>query len=203
MKLDPRERLIVALDVPSVGEAEALVNGGIADILVSNQVVGDAKLARTAALADQGARIALCFDDPAQVRANIPKRDNVWDDDYVGILFDTFNDQRRAYEFDFNPLGVQADGDGDRADQGGQQGEGAVGDQHPGQHADEREPAQPGLAGQPLAVTRRFMTRTRSGHGSSDPATTDARSGFCENAGNQSLPGRSCEPSHAMVPGLG
>ena len=38
------------------------------------------------------------------------KRDNIWDDDYVGILFDTFNDQRRAYEFDFNPLGVQADG---------------------------------------------------------------------------------------------
>jgi YD repeat-containing protein len=51
-----------------------------------------------------------CFDDPSKVRANIPKRDNIWDDDYVGILFDTFNDQRRAYEFDFNPLGVQADG---------------------------------------------------------------------------------------------
>ncbi|HJP94359.1 MAG TPA: DUF5916 domain-containing protein [Pyrinomonadaceae bacterium] len=51
-----------------------------------------------------------CFDDPSKVRATIPKRDQIWDDDYVGILFDTFNDQRRAYEFDFNPLGVQADG---------------------------------------------------------------------------------------------
>src|SRR5256885_16104790 len=51
-----------------------------------------------------------CFDDPSKVRANIPKRDQIWDDDYVGILFDTFNDQRRAYEFDFNQLGVQADG---------------------------------------------------------------------------------------------
>src|SRR6185436_6037485 len=51
-----------------------------------------------------------CYDDPTKVRANIPKRDQIWDDDYVGILFDTFNDQRRAYEFDFNPLGVQADG---------------------------------------------------------------------------------------------
>jgi len=51
-----------------------------------------------------------CFDDPTKVRANIPKRDQIWDDDYVGLLFDTFNDQRRAYEFDFNPLGVQADG---------------------------------------------------------------------------------------------
>ncbi len=51
-----------------------------------------------------------CYDEPGKVRANIPKRDNIWDDDYVGILFDTFNDHRKAYEFDFNPLGVQADG---------------------------------------------------------------------------------------------
>jgi len=51
-----------------------------------------------------------CFDEPSKVRANIPKRDNIFDDDYVGILFDTFNDHRKAYEFDFNPLGVQADG---------------------------------------------------------------------------------------------
>jgi Carbohydrate family 9 binding domain-like len=51
-----------------------------------------------------------CYDDPSKVRANIPKRDNIFDDDYVGILFDTFNDHRKAYEFNFNPLGVQADG---------------------------------------------------------------------------------------------
>ncbi len=51
-----------------------------------------------------------CFDEPDKVRANIPKRDNIFADDYVGILFDTFNDGRKAYEFDFNPLGVQADG---------------------------------------------------------------------------------------------
>jgi hypothetical protein len=51
-----------------------------------------------------------CYDEPGKVRANIPKRDNIFDDDYVGILFDTFNDHRKAYEFDFNPLGVQADG---------------------------------------------------------------------------------------------
>src|SRR6266536_4951068 len=51
-----------------------------------------------------------CFDEPDKVRATIPKRDNIFNDDYVGILFDTFNDSRKAYEFDFNPLGVQADG---------------------------------------------------------------------------------------------
>jgi len=51
-----------------------------------------------------------CYDEPAKVRANIPKRDHIFDDDHVGILFDTFNDGRKAYEFNLNPLGVQADG---------------------------------------------------------------------------------------------
>ncbi len=51
-----------------------------------------------------------CYDEPDKIRANISKRDNIFNDDYVGILFDTFNDGRTAYEFDFNPLGIQADG---------------------------------------------------------------------------------------------
>ena len=51
-----------------VGEAEALVRGGIRDVLVSNEVVGTRKLRRLAALAAQ-AKIALCFDDAAQVVA--------------------------------------------------------------------------------------------------------------------------------------
>ena len=51
-----------------------------------------------------------CYDEPDKVRATIPKRDDIFNDDYVGILFDTFNDGRKAYEFDFSPLGIQADG---------------------------------------------------------------------------------------------
>jgi hypothetical protein len=51
-----------------------------------------------------------CFDEPDKVRATVPKRDNIWDDDYVGMFLDTFNDQRKAYAFFFSPLGVQADG---------------------------------------------------------------------------------------------
>ena len=43
-----------------------------------------------------------CYDDPTKVRANIPKRDQIFEDDYVGILLDTFNDQRKAYELSFN-----------------------------------------------------------------------------------------------------
>ena len=45
--------------VQKVGEAEVLVRGGIKDVLVSNEVVGERKLRRLAALA-QDATIALC-----------------------------------------------------------------------------------------------------------------------------------------------
>lgn len=54
--------------VQKVGEAEVMAWGGVPDILVSNQVVGAAKLARLAALAPI-ARIAVCVDDAAQVAA--------------------------------------------------------------------------------------------------------------------------------------
>lgn len=54
--------------VQKVAEAEALAWGGVSDILVSNEVVGAAKLARLAALA-RIARIAVCVDDPRQVAA--------------------------------------------------------------------------------------------------------------------------------------
>ena len=54
--------------VQKVGEAEALVWGGVADILVSNQVVGAAKLRRLAGLTKL-ASVAVCVDDAEQVWA--------------------------------------------------------------------------------------------------------------------------------------
>jgi hypothetical protein len=51
-----------------------------------------------------------CPDEPGKVRATVSKRDNIWEDDNVGMFIDTFNDQRKAYALFFNPLGIQADG---------------------------------------------------------------------------------------------
>lgn len=48
--------------------------------------------------------------DPDKVRATVARRDQIFNDDYIGVFLDTFNDQRQAYVFFFNPLGVQADG---------------------------------------------------------------------------------------------
>ncbi len=52
------------------------------------------------------------FDDsPGGIRATMAERD-AFDrsDDYVRFVLDTFDDQRRAYVFSVNPLGVQHDG---------------------------------------------------------------------------------------------
>ncbi len=49
-------------------------------------------------------------DEAGKVRATVPKRDQIFDDDSVGMYLDTFNDRRRSYIALFNPLGVQADG---------------------------------------------------------------------------------------------
>jgi len=51
-----------------VSEAEAMVAGGIADVLVSNEIVGERKLARLAALA-RSARVGVCVDDASNVDA--------------------------------------------------------------------------------------------------------------------------------------
>src|SRR5688500_9030618 len=51
-----------------VSEAEAMVDGGVRDVLISNEVVGLAKLQRVAALA-QRAKISICVDAHEQVAA--------------------------------------------------------------------------------------------------------------------------------------
>ena len=51
-----------------VSEAEALVDGGVGDVLITNEIVGAPKLKRLAALA-QRARIAVCADNAGNVAA--------------------------------------------------------------------------------------------------------------------------------------
>jgi hypothetical protein len=55
--------------------------------------------------------IYVCFDsEPEKVRAHMVPRETLpRDEDVVKVTIDTFYDQRRAYEFTSNPLGVQED----------------------------------------------------------------------------------------------
>ena len=47
--------------------------------------------------------------EPAAIRARLSDRDAAFQDDYVGVVLDPFDDRRRAFEFYVNPLGVQMD----------------------------------------------------------------------------------------------
>lgn len=48
-------------------------------------------------------------DDPAAVRVSLRERDQIWHDDYVGLMLDTYGDHNWGYEFFVNPLGIQGD----------------------------------------------------------------------------------------------
>ncbi len=53
--------------------------------------------------------VFVCFDDPREVRARMSRREDIYDDDQVEIMLDTYHDRRRAYAFQTTPLGVQWD----------------------------------------------------------------------------------------------
>jgi D-serine deaminase-like pyridoxal phosphate-dependent protein len=57
----------VGMCCQKVSEAEAMVDGGIADVLVSNEIVGARKLERLAALSRR-ARIGVCVDNPENLK---------------------------------------------------------------------------------------------------------------------------------------
>ncbi len=47
--------------------------------------------------------------DPSKIRARMCDRDRMWDDEWVVIGIDTYNDQQGGFEFACNPLGIQGD----------------------------------------------------------------------------------------------
>jgi hypothetical protein len=50
--------------------------------------------------------------EPGAIRAHLMDRDDtdtLIQDDHIGFMIDTFNDERRAFQFRVNPLGVQAE----------------------------------------------------------------------------------------------
>lgn len=64
-------------------------------------------------LGETGSDLLLAFraydPEPEKIRAYLRDRDSAWKDDMVGVVVDTFNDERFAFEFFANPYGVQMD----------------------------------------------------------------------------------------------
>ncbi len=54
--------------------------------------------------------VFVCWDtEPNQIRARMSRREDIFSDDSVEIMIDTFHDARRAYAFAVNPFGIQWD----------------------------------------------------------------------------------------------
>ena len=54
--------------------------------------------------------IFVCQSAPGELRARYTKRDDIFADDFIGVLLDTFDDRQHAFEFFVNPYGIQLDG---------------------------------------------------------------------------------------------
>jgi len=72
-----------------------------------------AQVQTIAYLVEDGESLYVAFDakdpEPHKIRAVLRDRDSAYNDDFVGIVIDTYGDERRAFEFFVNPLGVQMD----------------------------------------------------------------------------------------------
>ena len=53
--------------------------------------------------------VLLAYDNPDDVRVSLRERDNIFSDDYFGIMLDTYGDQAWGYELFVNPIGIQGD----------------------------------------------------------------------------------------------
>ena len=53
--------------------------------------------------------VFVCESPAGQTRARMAKREDIFSDDVVGVILDTYHDRQRGYDFFVNPYGVQAD----------------------------------------------------------------------------------------------
>ncbi|MEO8592602.1 MAG: DUF5916 domain-containing protein [Candidatus Solibacter sp.] len=53
--------------------------------------------------------VFVCESPAAQTRARMARREDIFSDDVVGVILDTYHDRQHGYEFFVNPYGVQAD----------------------------------------------------------------------------------------------
>lgn len=72
-----------------------------------------AKVKTTAYMMEDGENLYFAFKaydpNPENILAYLRDRDNIFQDDFVGVIIDTFNDERTGFEFFVNALGAQGD----------------------------------------------------------------------------------------------
>ena len=96
------------LDDP--GWQAAGVADNFAEVSPGDQVAPPVASSALITYDDDNLYIALIArDDPTTVRASLRDRDDIFQDDYFGIMIDTYGDASWGYEIFVNPLGIQGD----------------------------------------------------------------------------------------------
>ncbi len=96
------------LDEP--GWSAAAVADGFAEVEPGDQVKPGVRSKALLTYDQSKLYIALiAWDNPGQIRASVCERDNIFSDDYFGIMLDTYGDASWGYEIFVNPFGIQGD----------------------------------------------------------------------------------------------
>jgi hypothetical protein len=108
-KVDGQIRIDGVLDEP--GWQEALVLEIAVEVEPGENIPAPVRTQVWICFSDRHLYAAFrAFDpNPSAIRARYSDRDKLWDDDWVALVLDTFNDERRSFDFFVNPLGIQAD----------------------------------------------------------------------------------------------
>lgn len=97
-------------DLDDAGWVGAKVATSFAETNPGDQAEPPVKLETWVTFDEENLYLAyLVEDDPARIRANMSDRDRIWQDDYVGMILDTYGDNAWAYFIAANPLGIQGD----------------------------------------------------------------------------------------------
>jgi len=92
------------------GWKDAAVADGFSEVRPGDQTEPPVKSEAWITFDDANLYVALiAYDDPEQVRVHVTDRDNIFSDDYFGVMLDTYGDQSWGYELFVNPLGIQGD----------------------------------------------------------------------------------------------
>jgi len=97
-------------DLSDAGWADAARAKNFTEIRPGDQTKPPVETESLVAYDDANLYVAfLAHDDPKSIRATLQDRDAIWQDDFVGIMLDTYGDGAWAYEIFANPLGIQSD----------------------------------------------------------------------------------------------
>lgn len=102
--------IVIDGDLGDAGWRETIRAGGFAEHFPGDQTEPPVKTEAMLTYDDRYLYAAfVCHDDPKTLRATYTERDNIFSDDNVVLLLDTYGDAAWAYEFTVNPYGIQGD----------------------------------------------------------------------------------------------